>query len=153
MDDYGLSVRQLAHFAGVTERAVRRWRKRGRIPEPYLSALKHRLGVHPKNAHDAWDGWHFHRDRLISPEGEKYSQADIRSAPMYRRAVEEYRGEIARSREEADQARELRARVADVIVALKQLVQAAESLGELLPTDELAVARSMTGDINRRPKT
>ena len=95
MLDHGFSVRQLAQAAGVTEHTVRRWKKRGAIPEPYLSALQLRLGENDIVGTKAWDGRRVCDDLLISPEGDKYTQADIRASRLHRKAVEEYRSEIA----------------------------------------------------------
>jgi hypothetical protein len=39
MDPYRHSVRELALLAGVTERSVRRWKVKGRIPEPYSTRV------------------------------------------------------------------------------------------------------------------
>ena len=92
MLDYGLSVRQLARATGVTERAVRRWKKRGEIPEPYQSALRVSLGADSGIASPAWTGWRFKdADRLISPEGVTYTQGEIRASPLQREAIHFYR--------------------------------------------------------------
>jgi len=136
MDDYGLSIRGLAETAGVTERTARRWKQRGRIPEPYSTAIRTRLRT---NATAAWDGWYFDKDSLISPEGVQYTPAQLRALSFDLRVIEEYRNEIARRRTEADFNRELTARVNDVREALNTLGRAADQLREFLPDNTVEV--------------
>jgi Phage protein len=133
MNDYGLSVRQLAHVAGVTERTARRWKKRGCVPEPYQTALRARLNADTGLASPAWTGWRFYKDELISPEGVSYTVGDVRASRLHQRSVEEYRTEISRRRAEADLNRELQARTTDVLNAIGGLLRAACQLRELLP--------------------
>jgi len=133
MNDYGLSVRQLAHAAGVTERTARRWRRRGSIPEPYSTALIVRLGRSPALASSVWTGWSFHNDSLVSPEGVSYTTSDIRSSKLWQESTRQYRIEIARRRDDAAFARELQARATDLLTAMAQLIQSAERLRHYLP--------------------
>ena len=137
MVDYGLSVRQLAQTAGVTERTVRRWKKRGEIPEPYKTALHTRLGAHDAVGKDAWAGWRIHQNLLISPEGDKYTQADIRSAPLYREAINAYRRSHVESQEHARIAKEIHSNIDAVITALAYLMRASDGLRASLPQTDL----------------
>lgn len=135
MLDYGLSVRRLAQAAGVTERTVRRWKKRGEIPEPYKSVLRVHLAEDSGIASPAWAGWRFREDRLISPEGVTYTQGDIRASPMQREAIRLYRQEVSQRQEECYRARDLRHRVDDVLSALAGLLKAAQHLDQTLSAE------------------
>jgi len=133
MHDYGLSVRQLARAAGVTEHPVRRWKRRGGIPEPYKSALQTRLSSDPGLGSPAWAGWHFHNDQLVSPEGDAYTTGEIRATRLQLRVIDEYRREVGRRQHEAHTARDLYGRADDLLATLDALVNAAELLRELIP--------------------
>jgi Fe-S cluster biosynthesis and repair protein YggX len=137
MVDYGLSVRQLAQTAGVTERTVRRWKKRGEIPEPYKTALQTRLGAHNAIGKDAWAGWQIYQNLLISPEGDKYTQADIRSAPLYREAIKAYRRGHVETQENTRIAKEICTNVDAVVTALAYLMRASDGLRASLPKTDL----------------
>jgi len=133
MHDYGLSVRQLAKAAGVTEHTVRRWKRRGGIPEPYSSALQARLSSDTGLASPAWVGWHFQNDTLVSPEGVIHTPGEIRASRLQHRVIEEYRREIGRRQAEAHMARDLYRRADDLLIALDALVNAAEQLRDSIP--------------------
>ena len=128
MNDYGLSVRQLAKAIGVTERTVRRWKKIGEIPEPYRSALRVGLADNSGIASPAWTGWRFRDDRLICPEGVVYHQNDIRASPLWRSVIEAQRAEIAQRRADSDLERELRHKLSDILSALTTVINAAQHL-------------------------
>jgi hypothetical protein len=128
----GLSVRHLAHAAGVTERTARRWRAKGEVPEPYRAAISARTSANAGLASHAWAGWSFYQDQLISPEGVSYTPAEIRAAPLQRQALEAYKHERARAVSERSYVRDLTARADALLSGIAALIEAAQHLEQIL---------------------
>jgi hypothetical protein len=149
MNDYGLSVRRLASVAGVTERTARRWKQRGRIPEPYQTALRARLGNDTGLASPAWKGWRFNNDTLISPEGVSYTPGEIRATPLMQRALAVYRQERSRAQSEKAAARDLCDATDDLLTALDGLIRCAQHLKQLLTNPRNGRHRSNVATDNR----
>ena len=87
MDPYGHSVRELAQLAGVTERSVRRWKVKGRIPEPYCTRVALMLQADLGVISEAWRGWSIRQGELVSPEGLRLLPREIRALPFHLAAL------------------------------------------------------------------
>jgi phosphoglycolate phosphatase-like HAD superfamily hydrolase len=97
METYGRSVREIAAAAGVTERTARRWKARGRIPEPYATAAGLRLHADLGAASPAWRGWRLCKDEIQSPEGLRFKPAELRALPLQIAALAAYQSERRRN--------------------------------------------------------
>lgn len=94
-----------AKFLQVDRSTISRWRT-GKVKMPFAVAqLLHVMaGNPPAGAKQQWfKGWRFNGDLFISPEGEKYTEGDIRSLRLVQAEIlglkAELRKQIKRNQE------------------------------------------------------
>lgn len=132
METDGLSVRDITQFARVNERTARRWKARGKIPEPYASLVRFRVRAELGALEKSWDGWCFRRGELVSPEGQSFRPGEIRALPLQHAALSAYRQEAQRQRQDALEARQLAYVIGDLRQALDTLQTAVQAVGKLI---------------------
>ncbi len=77
IDVYSLPAEVIAHRCGVTLATARRW-KLGRSRIPYTAAVA--LSGHMGAMSPEWQGWRIQDDALITPDGDRISQAALVTA-------------------------------------------------------------------------
>lgn len=77
IDVYSLSLETIAERCGVTVGTAKRW-KLGQSQIPYTAVVV--LSGHLGAISQEWQGWRLLGDVLISPDGERISQADLAAA-------------------------------------------------------------------------
>jgi hypothetical protein len=85
-DPYGHSAAWLARVCQVDASTARKWKRAGRIPPRYLPLLTLADGADLGALASPWRGWKLLGDRLVSPEGVKFSPGEVRAIP-YRQAL------------------------------------------------------------------
>lgn len=74
--------KKAATYLGVNRTTIKRWRDGTTQTPKYITELLNVLGGNPPrtNPRQVWfDGWRFVDDFFISPEGDKYTEGDIRA--------------------------------------------------------------------------
>jgi hypothetical protein len=85
----GLLARELAQRARVHISTARRWLRCGRLPW-WLEELRW-IGSDLGRVAEPWREWSLHGERLRSPEGELFTQADLRAVRVMRGQIAAYR--------------------------------------------------------------
>lgn len=80
---------RILELAGVCERTLRNWQAGRYAPPPAVRVLS-RIVMRGELVHagPAWEGWHFRRDLLESPEGYTFEPLHIIRAHYWRAAAE-----------------------------------------------------------------
>lgn len=107
-----------ADFLKVDRSTVSRWRSGAvKLPHPVALLLHLMAGNPPAESKQKWFyGWKFNGDLFISPEGEKFTEGDIRSLRLMQAEIMGLNAEIRRLRSDNDH---LAAKLADLQEAEK----------------------------------
>lgn len=84
----GFTAQSLSEFLKVSEASVYRWQRDGNVPTLVLRFL--RLHAHQKLPGKTWDGWHFSRGTLWSPEGHGFDGKDFSWLSLTLRRAESF---------------------------------------------------------------
>lgn len=87
VETYGLSVAWLTKHAQVHPDTARRWKRAGRIPEPYAALVKLRANGDLGELNSTWTGWSLGDGVLWTPENAAVAPGDIRAIPYRKEQV------------------------------------------------------------------
>lgn len=128
---HGLTPAALAELIGAHITTARRWIRARRVPRAVAAALMVlRFGDLGAISPD-WQGWNIREGALWSPEGDRFSAAQVRAGPYYERAAAEYRGALASALKAAESDQERQERVAALAALSNAHAMAGAALARL----------------------
>lgn len=86
-----LSPSEVARITKRTPTTIRRWYRTNKAQESVLQLLSALCGFSIPSKDPAWRGWSILHGRLVDPDGNEYTPAEIRSIWAYRQMAQEYR--------------------------------------------------------------
>ncbi len=96
---YGVPLEEIVRACGVHPDTARRWKRQGAAPESALRLIRALWSFDLGALGEPWAGWTLAREDLISPEGDRFTPALVRSGAYYRELAREQARELKRPRQ------------------------------------------------------
>jgi hypothetical protein len=153
---HGLTPQGLAELIGAHVTTARRWLRSRQVPRAVAAALMVlRFGDLGAISPD-WEGWSLREGVLWSPEGDGFSPPQVRAAPLYERAAEEYRAQLQAALKAAESDQERAERVAALAALANAHAAAGAALarlaGGLTPAEDRRLFEALDNTRRRRER-